>query len=340
MRNPTKTINRLHFEDIDPNRFEDLCFMLVYSLHPWKDIRGQGRSGSDAGVDIVATEHVEDIDTRTWYIQCKRYQKATASTLISAIKAGANNSNIIPDVFLLIVSCDISKKAQDAYFNTAKKLGIKTPLLWTAQTLESKLYNDRPDLLFGFFGISLAQEQRIAERTLIRNIALKKRFKKDFLKDLSQFNKQQLWADSTIRFNFSSVIIHSIDDTSYPEVEQKGEKISSWFKLHPYNFYFNGIEFILFVESVIIDQDGNWSLIQYDENFDKNVYEQINVYRIGRIPYRNIVDYDLEGDEYYSEPHIYCRFVEGGEPYENFVWVTVNDEHPVTLPVEQKFKYK
>ena len=314
MTKPSRTINRLHFEDLDHGRFEDLCFMLLYPLHPWKDIRGLGKAGGDSGVDIIAIESVEESEDRTWYVQCKRYKRASASILIKALEDGIDESLKIPEIFLLIVSCDLSKKAQESFFKYARKMGVKIPLLWSSQTLESKLYNDRPDLLFTFFGISLAQEQRLTERTIIRNIALKKRMKRDFLRDLSQFDKKQLWADSTIRFSYQTVIIHSIDDSYYPSAEEDGgEGISSWFKLHPYNIYFNGFEFILFIENAIVDDQGNWSLIQHDDTYDANVYEKIDVYRIGRIPFRNIVDYDLDGDEYYSDPHIYCRFDEGGE---------------------------
>ena len=38
MSQPTKTINRLHFSDLDPLRFEDLCLNLVYKINTWKEI--------------------------------------------------------------------------------------------------------------------------------------------------------------------------------------------------------------------------------------------------------------------------------------------------------------
>jgi hypothetical protein len=38
----------------------------------------------------------------------------------------------------------------------------------------------------------------------------------------------------------------------------------------------------------------------------------------GCIPFRNIVEIDTMGDEYYAEPHIYCRFADAGAPYEEF----------------------
>ncbi len=40
---------------------------------------------------------------------------------------------------------------------------------------------------------------------------------------------------------------------------------------------------------------------------------------IGNIPYDNIVEVDLEGDEFYNFPNFYCEFNNLGQPYEE-VW--------------------
>ena len=53
---PSRTTNRLHFDDLDPRRFEDLCHSIIYPLRDWKEMSHPGRSGSDEGIDIVATE--------------------------------------------------------------------------------------------------------------------------------------------------------------------------------------------------------------------------------------------------------------------------------------------
>lgn len=40
-----------------------------------------------------------------------------------------------------------------------------------------------------------------------------------------------------------------------------------------------------------------------------------------------IVDYDIEGDEYYPYPHIYCNFGFNGQPYESFIYrVIIEDD--------------
>jgi hypothetical protein len=86
---PGRTINPLHFEDLEPHRFEDLVRQLVYGFRDWVALESLGRSGADEGIDIRGIERVrptsgsslaeadEDLDLdpgehRTWFIQCKR----------------------------------------------------------------------------------------------------------------------------------------------------------------------------------------------------------------------------------------------------------------------------
>ena len=53
----TKTINPLHFEDLEPHRFEDLIRQLIYNLKDWEKIEATGKLGSDEGFDIRAIEN-------------------------------------------------------------------------------------------------------------------------------------------------------------------------------------------------------------------------------------------------------------------------------------------
>jgi hypothetical protein len=48
---PTKTTNRLHFEDLDPKRFEDFCHSLLFPIRTWQSMHHIGRSGDDGGQD-------------------------------------------------------------------------------------------------------------------------------------------------------------------------------------------------------------------------------------------------------------------------------------------------
>jgi hypothetical protein len=70
----------------------------------------------------------------------------------------------------------------------------------------------------------------------------------------------------------------------------------------------------------IVNEEGRWRPVEYDEVFDQIDFKRIKVWVIGRIPYQLISAYDLDGDEYYTEPHFYCSFVNNGEPYEEIIY--------------------
>ena len=54
----TRTYGPIHFEDLDPHRFEDLIRELIYDYKDWQSIESTGRSGNDSGFDVRAYEKV------------------------------------------------------------------------------------------------------------------------------------------------------------------------------------------------------------------------------------------------------------------------------------------
>lgn len=85
----TRTLGPIHFEDLDPHRFEDLIRQLAYDFRSWKSIESTGRGGADDGFDVRAFEEVktpvipleDDVDAEDaphpmegnlWMIQCNR----------------------------------------------------------------------------------------------------------------------------------------------------------------------------------------------------------------------------------------------------------------------------
>jgi len=52
----TRTFGPIHFEDLDPHRFEDLVRELIYDYKDWQSIEAVGRGGADDGYDIRAFE--------------------------------------------------------------------------------------------------------------------------------------------------------------------------------------------------------------------------------------------------------------------------------------------
>jgi hypothetical protein len=123
-------------------------------------------------------------------------------------------------------------------------------------------------------------------------------------------------------FISSKVIIRSVADTMYPNLCSDSDTIDGWFKVMIYNVYHNGIELWLDAgigQKALMDKDGYWELLEdrYDSRTKKSEYYVLDTKMIAQIPFTNIVDFDADGDEYHSEPHIYCKFEHNGMPYEN-----------------------
>ena len=91
----TKTLGPIHFEDLDPKRFEDLVRQLAYDFRAWQKLEATGRAGSDDGFDArgleivtnyeATSDETEDelvqADVRLWLIQCKREKRIGPSKL-------------------------------------------------------------------------------------------------------------------------------------------------------------------------------------------------------------------------------------------------------------------
>jgi hypothetical protein len=53
---PTRTMGALHFEDLEPHRFEDLIRQLAYDFRSWRQLEATGRAGGDDGFDVRGFE--------------------------------------------------------------------------------------------------------------------------------------------------------------------------------------------------------------------------------------------------------------------------------------------
>ena len=125
MKSPSKTTGPLHFEDLDPHRFEDLVRQPIYDFRTWKSLEGLGRSGSDEGFDVRGVQIIESLDSadqdkedednqeaiygseRLWLIQCKREKSVPPKKLAKYAKAAVST-----DLYGVIFAacCDFSPK--------------------------------------------------------------------------------------------------------------------------------------------------------------------------------------------------------------------------------------
>jgi hypothetical protein len=187
---PSRTINQIHFEDLEPHRFEDLVRQLVYGFRRWLALEPLGRSGADEGIDIRGIEAVsetsaepdldDDFDDdgseqRVWIIQCKRERTlgpSKARAIATAALAGATDP---PHGFILAAPCDLSKRTRETLSAELRDGGVRQVLAWGRADLEDLLFLPEHDhLLFAYFGVSLAVRRR-SRVTELRGRLAKKR---------------------------------------------------------------------------------------------------------------------------------------------------------------------
>jgi Restriction endonuclease len=193
--NPTRTTGPLHFEDLEPHRFEDLVRRLIYDFRLWRQLEATGRSGGDEGYDIrgfeIVTsgsaapaesdedESVEDLPDRVWLIQCKREKSITPKKLgeyLDAIPAD-EPSGLYGIVFA--AACDFSKKARDLFRARTAELGFAEAQLCGKGELEDMLYQPKnDDVLFTFFGISRLIRQRSLSTEVRRRLVVKRKLQR------------------------------------------------------------------------------------------------------------------------------------------------------------------
>lgn len=127
------------------------------------------------------------------------------------------------------------------------------------------------------------------------------------------------------KFAHSEVLIRSVEDKTYPELQDL-VSLGAWFKVEVWDFYHNGLEVIIWPQAGVVDKHGRWAVVEPGQEYDASKYQEVTLVRAGRIPWRNIVDYDLSGDRYYACPHIYCKYADNGSPYESVVYYLIDDK--------------
>lgn len=222
---PTRTLNPLHFEDLDPHRFEDLIRRLAYAFRDWSDIQPLGRAGSDEGFDARAFERQDaatNVDeegeegaqtiSRVWQIQAKREKSITSAKMRAFIREGIDQRDP-PHGFILAAATNISKATADTFQIETKKKGVRESYFWEKDYLEDQLslpQND--DILFTFFGISLSPGRRTRTAEIKFEINNKNKLFKLLLGDVPH-------NDGMVSL-MHSILIRDIKDTAYLESDE------------------------------------------------------------------------------------------------------------------------
>ena len=233
MKTPTvtKTIGPLHFEDLDPHRFEDLVRQLIYDFRNWQDIEATGRMGSEGGNDIRAIERVratqfvsaddEDIEQdfvrdtasegRLWVIQCKREKRIGPKKVRSIVSDNLSNAAAKPYGYMLVAACDFSKNARDAFREEVVKHGVQEFYVWGKGEVEDRLFLPKYDyLLFAYFGLSLRVRRRSLKTQLRSRLALKRKLVNELCS-----------GDIRHPAGFKCVLIRNPNNEEYPFVRSR-----------------------------------------------------------------------------------------------------------------------
>ena len=212
----TRTLGPVHFEDLDPHRFEDLVRQLVYDFRQWQSLESTGRGGADDGFDIRAYEVLPSLDVpdddatedaiphpmegNVWMVQCKR-EKEIGPKKIAAIISKAVSTTNAPYGYILAAPAHFSKAAHDRFREELRSRGVMEFYLWGAGELEDLLYQPKNDrVLFAFFGISLTSRRRSRATEIRASVSVKNRLKR-------------ILGDNP---SHSNVLIRDLNDVKYP----------------------------------------------------------------------------------------------------------------------------
>jgi hypothetical protein len=336
---PTRTTGPLHFEDLEPHRFEDLIRRLVYDFRPWRQLEATGRSGSDDGFDARGFEIAsgappfengddaapedEVAHDRVWLIQCKREKSVSPKKLGQYLDAIPTEEAGTLYGIVFAAACDFSKAARDLFRARTRELGVAEAHLWGKGELEDMLYQPKnDDVLFTFFGISKRIRLRSLSAEVRRRLAVKRK------------------AQRVLEGYGIEVLVRDARDERYPYAdENETDKVLArrWCVYRFDGCHYDGLHLLRKRCLAFVDDDGvAWDYAEETDDppprnnpwrteEDERLIRELDEVRAAAmatwdafpeknrawleewlvLPYENIIDIDEKGDEWFDGPHIY-----------------------------------
>lgn len=236
MAKVTKTIGPLHFEDLEPHRFEDLVRQLAYGFRRWRLLEATGRLGQDDGMDIRGVELVgppeveaeapgseegdEDDkqqlrEERLWIFQCKRAQEIEPKDAEKIVVEAVPDPAVAPYGLVVAVACDLSKKTLGVLRAHSIDRKVQELHVWSRAHLEDLLFRPENDhLLFAYFGISLRLRRQNRLREVREAIATRRKV------------LRALGLESFEQSGFATVIVRDWQDSTYPDVSSAHDELN------------------------------------------------------------------------------------------------------------------
>ena len=355
----TRSYGPIHFEDLDPHRFEDLVRQISYDFKNWQSIEATGRGGGDDGFDIRAREMfvtltrddsteedpIHPMDGNLWMIQCKR-EKEIGPKRIESIVRESITSDSMPYGFILAAPVNFSKKSHDKFRDELAKLGVMEFYLWGAGELEDMLHQPKNDhILFAFFGISLSSRKRMRSTEIRSTIFAKNKLYK-------------LLSDNPIH---AEVLVRNIQDTNYPYVSTQPKAIhDDWKPFHVIGYHPHGV--IVEISRHYAYYDNDSRTYDYSEKINlvrpprmnsfggvddfseadntrvKGFWEflphknKVMFIRNGVIKFDSIALIDEKGDVLYRCPHLFVEFNNKRGPIAGTIeYIEINQHHTIMI---------
>jgi hypothetical protein len=342
----TRTFAPIHFEDLEPHRFEDLIRELIYDFRDWQTIEATGRAGSDDGFDIrafvkvLAHEQLDDqeepvearhpMDGPRWMIQGKREKTLTPSDVKKIL--GDVDANDPPYGYILAASAVFSKKSYDVFRDELREKGVMEFYLWGRSELEDMLHlpkNDR--ILFTFFGISLVSRRRSRTTEMRSAVTIKNKLYKvlgdphlmsernvlirdiadihyPYEGDYPDFDKTPRWVERVVsRHHPNGLLIRSREFFAYVDRSKK-----EW-------DYTEHADALVFRRDVLTNDEREQQQKKKDEVLDILKFlprTHQGTFEIeAMLAYADILIVDPDGDAYHHHPHLYAEFTGRSGPY-------------------------
>lgn len=334
----TKTTGPIHFEDLDPKRFEGLIRQLIYDFRDWRTIEATGEGGSDDGFDVRAYEKTQEPDQveieddtefeirhpmegNVWMIQGKR-EKAIGPSKVKEILKDVDPKNP-PYGYILAASTNFSKESFDVFRNELREKGVMEFYLWGKPELEDMLYlpkNDR--ILFTFFGLSFVSKRKSRATEVRSLITVKNKIFSALGEHTDQFN--------------GSILVRDLKDHNYPyEGEYPDFKKNPRWREYPvFRYHPRGLRVHIRRWYAYVDRERKeWDFTrevdtvdrskEFDEDREKRFEGEKKVKQIwhffprskqgflkvdGLISYEDIIVVDSKGDMYYRMPHVFVDY--------------------------------
>nr|WP_067295192.1 hypothetical protein [Marinobacterium profundum] len=359
MATASRTVNPLHFEDLEPRRFEDLVRQLLYDFRDWRALEATGRSGSDDGFDargwevinhqLLEHEDEEDLDQnavpsykdRIWLIQCKRERVITPKKLVGYLEDISKDelSNLHGLVF--VAACDFSKKSHDEFRKWCVTAGLEEFQLWGKAALEDFLFQPRQDhLLFGYFGISL----QIRKRSLKSSLRARLATKRQVIRLIGGVQGRSR----------NPILLRDAEATQYPYSGEIADvhKRPLWAVYYFLGHYESGIKILIRSHLAYVKDGANeWDAMEklrtnqhcddpwakeVDRDLDAKVRaiwekvpkeNQAFLEVVGLVPYDQILAIDEAGDECCNHPHVYLQCSEESGLFGGGAYAVVRTAH-------------